>query len=134
MFTRIALLTTVAVFASTATIAGAAGKSRPAHVKPYSGPLLSITPAQGKPNAPLTITGTRFAPGKKLHAEIDCPMFGRAKNGSWSYSVHTSTNGGFTLKQKFPKLKGVKSGVCNVYVLNTTRTSAFWVSTGFKVT
>jgi hypothetical protein len=134
MFTRIALLTTVAVFASTATIAAAAGKTKPVKVKPYSGPLLSVTPAKGKPNAPLTITGTRFAPSRKLHAEIDCPAFGHARNGSWSYSVKTNTRGSFTLTQRFPKLKGTNSGICNVYVLNTTRTSAFWISTGFRVT
>jgi hypothetical protein len=134
MLKRIALVTTIAAFASTATIAAAAGKGKPAHFKPYNGPLLKVTPLLGKPSAPLTISGTKFAASKKLHAEIDCPMFGKASQGSWSYTVRTDAKGSFTLREKVPTLKHAKSGICNVYVLNTTNKAAFWVSTGFKVT
>jgi hypothetical protein len=136
MLARVALLTTIAVFASTATLAGAAGKGEPAHVKPYAGPVLSVKPLKGRPNAPLTISGTRFAASKKLHTEIDCPMFpskGQPLHGRWTYTATTSANGSFTLHEKFPALKNAKSGTCNVYVLNTAKKGSFWISTGFGV-
>jgi hypothetical protein len=134
MLTRLALATAIAVLTPTVTLA-AAGKGKPTHVRvtPYKGPLLSVTPLQGKPRAPLTISGTRFAPSKKLHAEIDCPMFAQARHGSWSYTVRTNAKGAFRLKTKVPTLKRAKTGICNVYVLNTTVKGASWISTGFKV-
>jgi hypothetical protein len=137
MLKRIALVTTIAVFASTASMAAAAGKGKPVHARPYTGPLLSVTPLKGKPNSPLTIRGTRFAASKKLHAEIDCPMFptkGQPPNGRWNYTAKTDSKGRFTLKVKFPRLKRTKSGICNVYVLNTPARGASWISTGFTVT
>jgi hypothetical protein len=136
MLARVALLTTIAVFASTATIAAAAGESKPAHVAPYTGPVLSVEPLKGKPNAPLTISGTRFAASKSLHTEIDCPMFrikGQPLHGRWNYTATTNAKGSFTLHEKFPTLKNAASGFCNVYVLNTTKKGSSWVSTGFRV-
>lgn len=134
MLTRLALATAIAVLAPTVTLA-AAGKGKPAHVRvtPYKGPLLSVTPLQGKSRAPLTISGTQFAPSKKLHAEIDCPMFAQAKHGSWSYTVRTNAKGSFSLKTKVPTLKKARSGICKVYVLNTTVKDASWIGIRFKV-
>ena len=119
-----------------AKLAAAAGKGELDHVKPYAGPVLSVKPLKGKPNAPLTISGMRFAASKKLHTEIDCPMFptkGQPLHGRWNYTATTNAKGSFTLHEKFPTLKNATSGICNVYVLNTTKKGSFWVSTGFRV-
>jgi len=127
---RIALLAAIAVFTWTVTIAAAAGTGKPA------APQLSVKPLKGKPNAPLTISGAHLAASKRLHTEIDCPMFptkGQPLHGRWNYTATTNANGSFTLHEKFPTLRNAKSGRCNIYVLNKTKKRSFWVSTGFRV-
>lgn len=131
MLKRISIFIVLALFATTTSAEAARGN--PAKAKPYTGPIVSVTPLHQKPGAPFTISGKRFAPSKKLHVEMDCPMYGHKENGQWIWKATTNKKGDFALRELVPHPRHAKSTLCNVYVLNVTRKGAAWISTGFKI-